>query len=120
MKINKKVLIISLVVLVLVVVVAGGLLAYKSIKINNPQIQEKKNTENKNAENKNADNKVVVPDVQVQVNTKDTSKDQAFLTVCLDNCGDGICQKIDTTCEGSGNCICPETFKDCPKDCPNN
>lgn len=42
------------------------------------------------------------------------------LTVCLDKCGDGICQTSDPDCgkEGSNlNCICPETKQECFADC---
>ncbi len=40
------------------------------------------------------------------------------LIVCLDKCGDNICQKTDPNCkENSMNCICPETHQECPQDC---
>lgn len=41
------------------------------------------------------------------------------LSVCLDKCGDGICQKTDPNCSKNNNlnCICPETPQECPQDC---
>lgn len=35
--------------------------------------------------------------------------------ICIDLCGDGICQEI--VCLGSG-CPCPETAQNCSQDCP--
>ena len=41
------------------------------------------------------------------------------LTVCLDQCGNGICEQSDPNCgkENSLNCICLESKQDCPQDC---
>lgn len=41
------------------------------------------------------------------------------LTVCVDKCGDGICQKTDPNCDVNNNlnCPCPETLQECPQDC---
>lgn len=38
------------------------------------------------------------------------------LNVCLNRCGDGICQELDSNC-GRNNCICQETYQYCPRDC---
>lgn len=35
-------------------------------------------------------------------------------TICVDNCGDGICQEM--VCQGT-NCPCAETRVNCPEDC---
>jgi hypothetical protein len=43
--------------------------------------------------------------------------DAGGLTICLDKCGDGLCQKTDPQCQNSLNCICPESNEDCPQDC---
>lgn len=42
---------------------------------------------------------------------------QPGLTVCVDQCGDGICQPAGTICDNDLNCICAETKADCPGDC---
>jgi len=44
---------------------------------------------------------------------------QGLLSVCMDKCGDDVCQKTDPNCGEGGNlnCVCPETPQDCPQDC---
>jgi len=42
---------------------------------------------------------------------------QSMLFVCVDKCGDSICQISDTECEDELNCICPENIENCPVDC---
>ena len=59
---------------------------------------------------------------QVELQTQGVKAQSAngggTLSICLDKCGDGICQAQDTTCKsGDLNCICPETHASCPADC---
>ena len=43
---------------------------------------------------------------------------QGGLTICVDQCGNGECQKIDPRCAaGDVNCICSESPAECPQDC---
>lgn len=74
-------------------------------------------TEN-NSINKTANN---TPSVQVQIGGVQANGENGggILTVCMDKCGDGICQKTDPNCGKNNtlNCICPETSQNCPKDC---
>ena len=55
---------------------------------------------------------------QIQEIKTEGIKSGGTLNVCLDQCGDGICQKTDQNCkEGNLNCLCPETLVNCPQDC---
>jgi len=112
-KIDKKILIISVILLILILVF--GFVSYKYLfrdsyrAINEPSGQKieqsnpslKFNPQNQGVELKEANN-------------------IKGLTVCLDKCGDGICQKKDPNCEDENlNCVCAEDYEDCLKDCPN-
>ena len=40
------------------------------------------------------------------------------LTVCLDKCGDNVCQEAEECAdESSLNCVCLENAEECPQDC---
>lgn len=61
-----------------------------------------------------------VPQVQIDIQGAQTQgeNNQGSFSVCLDKCGDNICQESDPDCGKSNlNCICPETNEDCPEDC---
>ncbi len=110
---SKKVLIISIIVLILVL--GFGFLFYKSIfnKVYKTEIPTQQNTIiNDKPQQK--------PEVQFQTQSikAQGTNGGGTLTVCLDKCGDGICQKTDPNCKsGDLNCICLETPKECPQDC---
>jgi len=60
------------------------------------------------------------PQVQmggVQVEGENGQNNAGGLIICLDKCGDGVCQKSDPDCTDSMNCICPETAEECQQDC---
>lgn len=42
---------------------------------------------------------------------------QTGLNICIDKCGDGVCQKVDLKCVDNLNCICLEDTNECPQDC---
>jgi len=42
---------------------------------------------------------------------------QSDFTICVQRCGDGICQPAGTICIDNLNCVCAETKVDCPNDC---
>lgn len=48
--------------------------------------------------------------------TEPVEKPKGSLSICMDKCGDGICQISNEDC-GEIDCICLETPQDCPKDC---
>jgi len=60
------------------------------------------------------------PSVHVEAGgfTAEGTNGAGSFTICLDKCGDSICQKEDTACTpGDFNCTCHETPKECPQDC---
>lgn len=45
---------------------------------------------------------------------------EGVLSICLDMCGDGVCQETDPNCgkpDNDLNCICAESVQECPQDC---
>ena len=60
------------------------------------------------------------PSVTEMTPAKDNEKqnENSVLLVCVDKCGDGVCQEVATDCkEGNLNCACLENITDCPQDC---
>jgi hypothetical protein len=64
------------------------------------------------------DNNQDIPEISdVQIQTENGGE-SGGLIVCVDKCGDNVCQKTDPSCQpNSMNCVCPETSQDCPQDC---
>jgi len=117
-KIDKKILIIALIIFVIVLGV--GILVYKNFKDNKPNIENSlggANTVNENEQNQTQENNNL-PQIQAEIKTEGNTG-IGSLTVCLDQCGNGVCQKSDTNCEKNdgSNCICAETPQECPQDC---
>jgi len=111
-KIDKKVL--GILVIALLIILVIGLFAYKYISNNSsPEIQ---NTAGGVQTNDQESPQVQIgpDDIQVQ-----TGSSGGSLSVCLDECGNGICQQADNDCSmnDSMNCVCPESAQDCPNDC---
>ena len=110
---NKNNLIISAVLLAVVLV--AGFFAYQyftgaKIENNNPSDGQNQHS----AEVTPGDNSIIENPVQIEADTGGGG-----LTICMDKCGDNVCQKSDPDCDTkkSMNCICPETPQDCPQDC---
>jgi hypothetical protein len=102
---NKKILLVIIILVILAIISGLAFLNY-SKNLNSQSNKQKDIPENPvNIEN-------------VQING---GGDQGGLIICVDNCGDGICQKAGDPCENNDNlnCSCPETLQDCPKDCNN-
>jgi len=126
-KIDKKVLIISIVALVIVLL--AGLFVFRYLsQIKGTDMQnslqgasvENSVEEKSNAGGDNQGNQTEVPQVQIQADgiQSQGGNNGGGLTVCLDKCGDGTCQETDPNCtDKSINCICPETIQECPQDC---
>ena len=118
-KIDKKVLVISIIVIIAILLV--GFVVYQYIKEYSQNPSEVKNltggaqTEQA-AGDISSDQDKNVPQIQIQA---EGGTGLGSLTVCSDKCGDGICQKTDPACgkDTNLNCICPETPQECPKDC---
>lgn len=98
---DKKALIILIIIVALVL--AGGFLFFKYSKNNQPEIQ----------------NNIGGLDTELEVVAEPGSGEGGGdFTVCLDQCGDGICQADNGGCTGF-DCTCAETAQECPQDCKN-
>ena len=121
-KIDKKILIILIIALVVILLLGIWIYRYLSAggaKIENSaggvQTQAPATEQNSN-QNNNSPPQVQIPAGGVQSQGENGG---GTLSVCLDKCGDGICQKTDPNCgkDNNLNCICPETPQECPQDC---
>jgi hypothetical protein len=63
----------------------------------------------------------VIPQVQIQPGDMQVEggEGKGSFSVCLDRCGDNICQTTDPNCAPGNNlsCVCEETHQSCPQDC---
>jgi|SRR3989344_2209873 len=116
-KIDKKILITLIIFLILIA--AAVFFAYKYLVNNSP---EKKITEEQEISSDISNTPEQTPNIKLQnPNIEIQGIGAATLTVCLDRCGDGVCQKTNDNCkDGNLNCICPETVNECPQDCSGN
>lgn len=116
MTINKKILIAVLIILILV----GSFVLYKYTFYNGfgTKIPLKQEIMGEGNEQRPQENNVQNQGVEVIYDQGASGK--GALTVCLDECGDGVCKKMDLNCKsGDLNCVCLETPKECPQDCPD-
>lgn len=109
---NKKILLI--IILLVVVLVIAGYLGFNYYKEVNKGEDIQENLENDTSSDI-IDNPVQIQDIQVN-NDGDNPRG---LLVCVDACGDGVCQRAGDPCGDAGNlnCSCAETPQDCPQDC---
>jgi len=126
-KIDKKVLI--WLVAALVVAALIGIAAYKQLLGNAGDVQNStggastENTNQGNNENLQNESRQNLPDIELDLGDVQVEggagSGSGGLTICLDKCGDGICQTRDLDCDynSSLNCVCPETPQECPQDC---
>ncbi len=110
-KLDKKVLIILITALVVILLI--GFIVYKYIS--GSLVDVKNLTGGAQTEQNNT------PQVQIQADGVQVQGENGggTFSVCLDKCGDGVCQETDPNCgKGNGlNCICPENPQECPQDC---
>ena len=120
---SKKVLITFIIVLIVALVVAFGVYNYLFVtktKVENKSggvnTQTQENKEINSSSNQSIETYLKNTAIQAQgINGGGT------LAICLDKCGDGVCQKTDSNCKGNDlNCTCSEAYQDCPQDCPDN
>lgn len=58
------------------------------------------------------------PKVEVITAEPKQPESKGVFSICLDKCGDGICQDTASDCkEGDFNCVCLETKAECSQDC---
>lgn len=110
-KIDKKVLTWLLIALIGIIVI--GVAAYWYL---GTTTEVQNSAGGASTENQSEDNSQSAPDVQIEgVNAEGVQ--QGGLIICVDECGNGVCQPIDENCNTNLNCICPETAQSCPDDC---
>ena len=120
---NKKIL--SIVLVLVVVILAGGVYAWKASSAKPAKVEN--SIGGTNTEIKQPEQPKVQPEqpkapaktgTQIEVGgvKAESETGQGSLNICLDKCGDGICQKEDKDCAG-GTCVCAEAHEDCPEDC---
>ena len=115
-KIDKKILIILGVILIVVLI--AGFFVYKYLKdvektVENNQEEAIIETSEQGQERPPVD----LGNPQIEIQQQSGLPAQPGLTICVDKCGDGVCQALDPECKDSMNCICAETKVDCPGDC---
>ncbi|HCC59833.1 MAG: hypothetical protein A2402_00375 [Candidatus Staskawiczbacteria bacterium RIFOXYC1_FULL_37_43] len=122
-KMDKKILITS--IIILIVILLGIFLFYKYIGTIGIEVQNTTggaNTEIQ-TDQQNTDDQNITdssPQVEVQAEGEINYLDSQGFSVCLDECGDGICLETDPDCGKVKNnlaCVCPETSESCPQDC---
>lgn len=128
-KIDKKVLIVAIVVLLLVLGVVFFAYTYlvsgkKDLNSNNSQATQQQTIQapqDNTQENNPIIEELEKPQIQFQNPTIGT-QEKGSLMICADKCGDGICQKAGEVCPENDhlNCACGETIQECPQDCPAN
>lgn len=55
--------------------------------------------------------------VKEEIEKKTERQPKTGLFICLDKCGDGVCQTADLLCTDKLNCPCVESRDNCPSDC---
>jgi hypothetical protein len=108
----------TIILIILVIILIGGFFLFKNFN-NNSGVENSLggiNTESLNNENESQNE--TVPQIQVEA---EGQTGQGELLICVDECGNGICQEPDSDCgkDGIYNCICPENPEICPQDCDN-
>lgn len=121
---DKKILIILIVALTIILVIGFIIFNYvnsSAVDVQNSigGAQTEQKTENISADNNTPT--VNTPQEQIEVDGIQVEgiMGAGTLSVCLDKCGDDICQKTDPSCgtDNNLNCICLESPQECPQDC---
>lgn len=111
-KIDKKILIIL--GIILIIVLLAIFFAFKYSKDVGETVQNEE--ENIIIETPSSDQEQSPLSLEgVEVETQ--QEEQSGFSICVEQCGDGICQPVGTICKDSLNCVCAETKEDCPSDC---
>jgi len=122
-KIDKKVLIILIIAIIAILVSAFFIYKYAgSVKNGVEDTAGGIDTEGQSQQNLSEENNDdSTPQIEIKAEAvTGNSNGESMLLVCLDKCGDNICQDTEkewTQENENANSICPETFEECPQDC---
>ena len=106
---NKKVW--GIVVIMLMLILAVGFTGY------NYYLSSQQNEVFQNIDQSNV-SKPDTSDSNLQSIDATSDHGQGTLTICKDECGNGICQSSPVQCPADDiNCICIESITECPADC---
>jgi len=109
-KIDKKILIILTVFIIVVLVATFFIYKYsKEVKVTTENTREEVAAPEENSTEQ--EELPVIGNPQIEVQPK------PGLTICADQCGDGVCKPADPNCGNSLNCACDEDKTSCPQDC---
>lgn len=116
-KIDKKILIILIIVLIAFLVAGYFVFKYtKEIRTRTQDLSDGANTEEEQSEKTEPSLDEENSAVEIEY-PRIEADPESGLFICVDQCGDKVCQTSDTECKDNINCICPETKEDCPSDC---
>ncbi len=114
-KIDKKILVILIIVIAVILFVGIGI--YKYMPRNPVKVQNMSG----GAQTEQNESAVNDPKTQTYAQGNQAQGDigGGILSICVSKCGDGVCQKTDPNCGKNNNlnCICLETTQNCPGDC---
>jgi hypothetical protein len=115
-KIDKKILTITIAVFVVILLI--GIFAFKSLDIANPEVENSLGGVQAES-NLNQDQQQSELQAGIEIEAEAEGENSGgTLTMCLDECGNGICQVTDTDCiKNNTNCVCAENSQECPQDC---
>ena len=109
-KIDKKILIILMIVLIVVLIATFFIYKYsKEVKVTTENTEEQIAAPGENPAEQEKPPVIGSPEIEIQP--------KPGLTICADQCGDGVCKPADNTCGNSLNCACDEDKTSCPQDC---
>ncbi len=118
-RLDFKILIILIVVLALIFLLGVGV--YRYLMKNGNEIQN--SAGGANTEMQSSDQDLSGQDLEQKNNVPENNAPEVKietkpgLFICVDKCGDGICQTSDPECKDSMNCLCLENQQECPQDC---
>lgn len=103
-------------IVVLAVILISGFLFYKYLSRLPESVEN--SGEGVSTENLSEDQGDNAPQLQIEQGDIEVQAQNGggSLTVCLDKCGNNVCEKTEECTDGL-NCVCPETPEECPQDC---
>lgn len=119
---NKKIF--TYLVIITIIIVAVIFFVYQYMVNKNIEVENYTggiSTENQSSQIQNDDGTQEVPGDLDDSNIIDIQAEGdnggGTFSVCLDKCGDGVCQTSSAGCQDGLNCTCIETPQDCSQDC---